>query len=86
MLGEGEHGSYTASIQNTASSPVEVFIQKYQSEVSTSLGVLNKGDQQEYRVANNNRVSFKNLGKRVAVINIKLRGETNLSMGYKENN
>lgn len=86
VLGEGEHGSYTASIQNTASSPVEVFIQKYQSEVSTSLGVLNKGDQQEYRVANNNRVSFKNLGKRVAVINIKLRGETNLSMGYKENN
>jgi hypothetical protein len=86
VLGEGEHGSYTASIQNTTNSPVEVFIQKYQSEVSTSLGVLNKGDKQEYRVANNNRVSFKNLGKRVAVINIKLRGETNLSMGYKENN
>jgi hypothetical protein len=37
-------------------------------------------------VANNNRVSFKNLGKKVAVISIKLRGETNLSMGYKENN
>jgi hypothetical protein len=54
--------------------------------VSTSLGVLNKGDKQEYRVAKDNRVSFKNLGKKVAEINIKLRGETNLSMGYKENN
>jgi len=86
VLGEGEHGSYTASIQNTTNSPVEVFIQKYQSEVSTSLGVLNKGDKQEYRVAKDNRVSFKNLGKKVAEINIKLRGETNLSMGYKENN
>ncbi len=86
VLGEGEHGGYTAVIKNTATSPVEVYIQKYQSEVSTSLGVLNKGDQQEYRVANNNRVSFKNLGKKVAVISIKLRGETNLSMGYKENN
>ena len=86
VLGEGQHGSYTAVIQNTTTSPVEVFIQKYQSEVSTSLGVLNKGDKQEYRVANNNRVSFKNLGKKVAVINIKLHGETNLSMGYQENN
>ena len=86
VLGEGQHGSYTAVVQNTNNSPVEVFIQKYQSEVSTSLGVLNKGDKQEYRVAKDNRVSFKNLGKKVAEINIKLRGETNLSMGYKENN
>ena len=85
VLGEGKHGSYTAVIQNTTNTPVEVFIQKYQSEVSTSLGVLNKGDKQEYRVAKDNRVSFKNLGKRVAVINIKLNGDTNLSMGYKEN-
>ena len=86
VLGEGQHGSYTAVIQNTINTPVEVFIQKYQSEVSTSLGVLNKGDKQEYRVAKDNRVSFKNLGKKVAVINIKLNGDTNLSMGYKENN
>jgi len=86
VLGEGQHGSYTAVIQNTTNIPVEVFIQKYQSEVSTSLGVLYKGDKQEYRVAKDNRVSFKNLGKRVAVINIKLNGDTNLSMGYKENN
>jgi hypothetical protein len=86
VLGEGKHGSYTAVIQNNTNIPVEVFIQKYQSEVSTSLGVLNKGDKQEYRVAKDNRVSFKNLGKRVAVINIKLNGDTNLSMGYKENN
>ena len=85
-MGEGQHGSYTAVIQNTTNIPVEVFIQKYQSEVSTSLGVHNKGDKQEYRVAKDNRVSFKNLGKKVAVISIKLRGETNLSMGYKENN
>jgi hypothetical protein len=86
VLGEGQHGSYTAVIQNTTNIPVEVFIQKYQSEVSTSLGVLYKGDKQEYSVAKDNRVSFKNLGKRVAVINIKLNGDTNLSMGYKENN
>ncbi len=86
VLGEGQHGSYTAVIKNNSSSPVEVFIQKYQSEVNTSLGILNKGDQQEYRVAKDNRVSFKNLGKKVAVINIKLNGETNLSMGYQENN
>ena len=86
VLGEGQHGSYTAVIQNTTNIPVEVFIQKYQSEVSASLGLLNKGDKQEYRVAKDNRVSFKNLGKKVAEINIKLRGETNLSMGYKENN
>ncbi len=86
VLGEGQHGSYTAVIQNTTNTPVEVFIQKYQSEVSTSLGVLNKGDKQEYSVAKDNRVSFKNLGKEVAVINIKLNGDTNLSMGYKENN
>jgi hypothetical protein len=86
VLGEGQHGSYTAVIQNTTNIPVEVFIQKYQSEVSTSLGVLYNGDKQEYSVAKDNRVSFKNLGKRVAVINIKLNGDTNLSMGYKENN
>jgi hypothetical protein len=46
VLGEGQHGSYTAVIQNTTNTPVEVFIQKYQSEVSTSLGVINKGDKQ----------------------------------------
>ncbi len=84
VLGEGKHGSYTAKIINKGNVEVEVFT-ALENEARKSLGVLKPDDKGEYNVAKDMQVVFKNLGAEKAVINIKLSGETNLSMGYKPN-
>jgi hypothetical protein len=86
VLGQGQHGSYTASIKNTGLSPVEVFIQLNEQTEATSLGILRKGDQNQYKVRRDTKVTFKNMGTESTLLKIKLSGDTNLSMGYQENN
>jgi hypothetical protein len=84
VLGEGKHGGYTAKIVNRGEVDVEVFASA-ENEERKSLGVLKPKDKEEYNVAKNTQVIFKNLGDKTATIGIKLSGETNLSMGYKPN-
>ncbi len=86
VLGQGPHGSYVASIRNTGASPVEVFIQTNEQPEATSLGILSKGDQNQYKVKRDTKVSFKNTGTESTLLKIKLVGEKNLSMSYQGNN
>jgi hypothetical protein len=83
VLGEGKHGSYTAQVKNASNSEVEVF--QNQDNQQTSLGLLKPGEQTTYQVSANTMVIFKNLGKRQATLNIRLNGDTSLSMGYRAN-
>ncbi len=84
VLGEGKHGGYTAKIINKSEVDVEVFGER-ENEERKSLGVLKPKDKNEYNVAKNTKVIFKNLGNKTATIGIKLSGDTGLSMGYKPN-
>jgi hypothetical protein len=84
VLGEGKHGGYTAKIVNKGEVDVEVFGER-ENEERKSLGVLKPKDKNEYNVAKNTKVIFKNLGSETATIGIKLSGDTSLSMGYKPN-
>jgi hypothetical protein len=85
VLGEGKHGDYKAKIINKGEVDVEVFGER-EDEERKSLGVLKPNDKNEYNIAKNTKVIFKNLGNKTATISIKLSGDTGLSMGYKPNN
>jgi hypothetical protein len=82
VLGEGQHGSYVATVKNTAKSDVEVILTDAENK-SSSLGILKFRQSETYRVAANNTVRFVNLGNRQAALAIKIQGETSLSMGYQ---
>lgn len=84
VLGQGNHGSYNANIKNIAKSNVEVF-KSAADGTMVSLGILEPGDQQQYAVPKDTKVAFMNIGKSMARIEIKLVGDTNLSMGYSDN-
>ena len=84
MLGEGNHGAYSAKITNDSFVEVEVFTIGAES-TETSLGVLKTGVQQTFNVPANTAVRFKNGSALPAAIKISLFGDPNMSMGYKDN-
>lgn len=85
VLGEGNHGSYVADIQNVGQDDIEVIAQGADG-ISKSLGVLKVNEKGHYDVPANTRVSFKNGSTSdKGVIQIRIKGDTGLSMGYKEN-
>lgn len=84
VLGQGEHGSYSATVKNIGADGIEVLLTK--NDTQTSLGILNPGEKSNYQVSKNCMVVFKNLSAdKFATINIKAKGDTNLSMGYQDN-
>jgi hypothetical protein len=82
VLGENKHLGYTASVKNIAASSVEVLLTV--NNETNSLGVLRPNESRLYKVAPNSTVTFKNMNNTPANIKIKLIGDTNLSMGYKD--
>lgn len=82
VLGEGMHRSYSAKIKNTGDGDVEV-TQADISGTQTSLGILKKGASSEYSVSKNTSVRFKNVSDKKGEINIKLKGNTDLSMRFE---
>ena len=85
VLGEGKHGSYRASVQNTSLGRIEVF-QKSTAGDFEPLGVLKFLQKLDCSVPANTEVIFKNTSDGKAALKIKLVGDTGLSMGYKDNN
>ncbi len=84
VLGEGNHGSYEATVKNISKQDIEVFISDKNAQ-TVSLGLLSPKVSKTYKVASNTKVAFKNLGNATAYIEIELVGDTQLSMGYKDN-
>lgn len=85
VLGEGKHGSYVAQIQNIGKGDLEV-VQVSEKGVATSLGILKSKEKGKYQVSKNTTVQFKNENaEEKGVIDIRLVGDTNLSMGYQAN-
>ncbi|MDX1908929.1 MAG: hypothetical protein SF053_17970 [Bacteroidia bacterium] len=81
-LGEGRHGSYVANIQNIGPEDIEVLVRQPDSQV-VSLGLLQKAGKGHYDVPANTQVIFKNTSEaRQGIIQIRLKGDTDLSMGY----
>ncbi len=84
VLGEGNHGRYTAKVKNAGNTEIEV-IQVDKAGRATSFGVLQQGDKQQYPVAKNKTIQFKNKGTDTGIIKIRAKGDTKLSMGYQNN-
>ncbi len=83
VLGKGTHGNYQAQIRNVGKYNIEVL--QNNAGVTASLGYLKPNEKQLYPVAKNVTVMFKNASTEKAAIEIKLVGDTGLSMGYEEN-
>ena len=85
VLGEGRHGRYVAKIKNVGSDDIEI-IQRDAQGAERSLGILKVGETGRYEVSANKTTLFKNLSnQKQGAIEIYANGDTNLSMGYKEN-
>jgi hypothetical protein len=83
VLGQGKHGSYKARVQNVGEEPVEVFCQTSGSSAPFSLGILKPGQKAFYPVPSNSMVMLKNLGSGKAQMQLVVKGDTDLSMGYQ---
>jgi hypothetical protein len=84
VLGEGTHPSYTAQVQNVSLLDIEVFTNSIDGN-ENPLGVLKVGEQKTYAVPANTAVRFKNSADFSASIKVVIYGDSNLSMGYKDN-
>ncbi len=83
-MGEGKHGHYKASIKNIGVAPIEVF-KIVDGGTPISLGVMQPDTEKIYSVEGTTTIWFKNQSLRQAQIKIKLVGDKDLSMGYKNN-
>lgn len=85
VLGQGKHGSYSATIKNVGNDLIEV-IQVDEQGVKNSLGTLQIGEKKSYQVNPNHTIIFKNRStQKQGIVEIFGRGDTSLSMGYQEN-
>lgn len=84
-LGEGKHDSFDASIKNISQVNVEIFTHPLDGE-KKSVIMLKPNQLVNLSVDKNTKTIFKNASNSQAAMDIVLKGETSLSMGYKENN
>lgn len=84
QLGEGEHGSFKASIKNISQVNVEIRTQPLGGE-EKSVILLKPNQLVNLSVDKNTKTIFKNPSDSQASIKIDLTGDTRLSMGYRAN-
>jgi hypothetical protein len=83
VLGEGQHASYKADVKNIGECPITILSYSIKGEESL-LGTLQPNEIKSIDVAGNQMVCFRNENKEQAVISIKLRGTSNLTMSYED--
>lgn len=79
-LGDGTHGSFTAAIKNVSDATVEIYRQPL-GGVQEKVISLAPGDKTTVTIAANTKAIFKNLSNGQASLNLKVTGDTGLSMG-----
>jgi hypothetical protein len=84
-LGEGTHGSYTVTATNKKAMPIEVY-ELNNEKIEILIATLQSGDTKTLNVDANRTLILKNSSNDTASINLKINGDTQLSMRYKENN
>ena len=84
VLGEGRHGAYTAEVQNIGEEVVNVLLTKDDKE--EIVGKLAIGEKGKFNIPANATVRFENQSsEKPGTIKIFAAGDTNLSMGFQEN-
>jgi hypothetical protein len=79
-LGDGTHGSFTATVKNDCTVPVEIFEMPL-GATEKKLATLQPGQQKKVKFAANTKAIFKNTSNEEAIVNLKVSGDTGLSMG-----
>lgn len=82
VLGVNKHGDFKASVKNSGSTTIEIYTIAENGEEKL-VSTLDKEENGFFKLEKNIGVRFKNLSnKTTAKIEIKAKGESNLSMGY----
>jgi len=85
LLGQNEHGKFSVVVKNT--SPNEIKIWKMPINGGQhSLLVLKPLEKTKIKVESNTALSFNNESDKDGTVELKVTGDTGLSMGYKNQN
>lgn len=79
-LGDGEHGSFKATVKNISRVAVEV-CETPIGGTEKKLVTLQPGQQKTVRFAANTKAIFKNTSNKEAAVLLKVTGDTGLTMG-----
>jgi hypothetical protein len=81
-LGNNYHGKFQANVKNTSTQPVDVFLKPINGEAA-KLKTLAPNESAIVKVAANTALVVKNNSNQSVDVSLKVKGDTGLSMGYK---
>lgn len=87
ILGDGNHGSYSASIFNDCNVPVKIYTANRDS-LQEMITILEPGQQASLEIGADQKVMVKNENQKQAVVKLRLKPTQktgSLSMGYTAN-
>jgi hypothetical protein len=79
-LGDGRHGAFTASVKNDGRTTVEIYEQPLGGQ-QKKIATLAPGDKIKVSIAADTKAIFKNIDSSQASLQLKVTGDTGLSMG-----
>ena len=79
-LGDGRHGAFTASIKNDGNTTVDIYEQPLGGEAK-KIASLTPGQKITVVIAADTKAIFKNMENNQASLQLKVTGDTGLSMG-----
>jgi hypothetical protein len=79
-LGDGNHGSFKASIKNDGEVAVDIY-ETLLGGLAKKLLTLQPGQQKTVRFGADTKASFKNSSTKEAAVKLKVTGDTGLTMG-----
>jgi len=83
ILGDNSHGSFSATVTNP--SKVELAVWQYPNQGGRhSLVTLHPSETVKVRVAPNTALKIENPSSEEVTVNLKVKGDTGLSMGYQK--
>ena len=82
VLGEGKHRRFAVDVENVGNVDIAVDAITLRGTIM-QMPVLAPGEKRKITVPKNTRVTFENLGNEQATVQLKVTGDTRLSMGYE---
>lgn len=82
ILGNNEHGSFRVELKNISSGDLEIFLTPLGGG-KHSYQIIKPSQSIKIKVDKNTALNISNSTEKIADVNLKVTGDTGLSMGYK---
>ncbi len=84
ILGDNDHGRFNVTVTNTSIAPVDIW-QYPLSGVRHSLVTLRPTEKIKLKVEENTSIRIENSSSEQVAVRLRVKGDTGLSMNYREN-